>query len=65
MHLYAKNPYEAKYRFLIHKRESIGLKHFNDSKAFMEYSNDVEDIYKNINEYNPSKKHKILIVFII
>ena len=37
-YLYAKDPHEAKYQFLINKRESTGLKHFNDSKAFVEYS---------------------------
>ena len=41
LYLYAKYLYEAKYKFLINKRESIGLKHFNDSKAFIEYSNDM------------------------
>ena len=45
IYLYAKDPYEAKYRFLIDKRESAGLKHFNDSKAFIKYSNDMDDIY--------------------
>ena len=35
----------------------------NDSKAFIEYLNDKDDIYKNTEEYNPNKKHKILIVF--
>ena len=54
--LYAKDPYEAKYRLLINKRESTGLDHFNDSKAFIEYSNHVDDIYKNTEEYNPDKK---------
>ena len=49
--------------FLINKRESIGLKHFNDPKAFIEYSNDIHDVYKNINDYNPDKENKILIVF--
>ena len=44
---YAKDPYEAKYQLLINKRESTGLKHFNDSKAFIEYSNDMQDFYKN------------------
>ena len=63
IYLYAKDPYEAKYQFIINKWESTGLKHFNDSKAFIEYSNDMDDIYKNIEEYNPSKKRKILIVF--
>ena len=44
-------------------REKVGLKHFNDSKAFIEYSNDMHDVYKNINYYNPNKENKILIVF--
>ena len=45
------------------KRKRTGLKHFNDSKAFIEYSNDMDGIYKSIEEYNPNKKRKILIVF--
>ena len=63
IYLYAKNLYEAKHQYLINKREKVGLDHFNDPKAFMEYSNDMEDVYKNIEDYNPGKKHKILIVF--
>ena len=63
IYLYAKDPYEAKYQFLINKRESTGLKHFNDPKAFIEYSNDMQDVYKNIDEYNTDKERKILIVF--
>ena len=54
---------EVKYQFLINIRESTGLRHFNDSKAFIEYSNDMQDIYKNIDEYNIDKDRKILIVF--
>ena len=50
IYLYAKDPYEAKYQFLINKRESTGLKHLNDPKAFIEYSNDMENIYKKIND---------------
>ena len=46
IYLYAKDPYEEKYQFLINKRESTGLKHFNDPKAFIEYSNDMQDVYK-------------------
>ena len=56
---YAKDPYETKYQFLIYKQESTGLKHFNDLKAFLEYSNDMDDIYKNIEEYNLNKKQNI------
>ena len=63
IYLYAKDPYEAKYQFLINKRESTGLKHFNDPKAFTEYSNDMQDVYKNIDEYKLDKERKILIVF--
>ena len=52
--LYAKNPYENKSQFLINKRESVGLNHLNDPKAFIEYSNDMPDVYKNIDECNLS-----------
>ena len=62
--MHAKDPYEAKYQFVINKRESTGLKHFNDPKAFIEYSNDMQNVYKNIDEYNEDKERKILIVFI-
>ena len=61
--LYAKDLYEAKYQFSINKRESIGLKQFNGSKAFIEYSNDMDGLYKNIEENNPNNKRKILIAF--
>ena len=63
IYLYAKDPYEAKYQYLINKREGVGIDHFNDPKAFIEYSNDMHDVYKNIDEYNPDKENKILIVF--
>ena len=51
-----------KYQYLINKRE-VGINHFNDPKAFMEYSNDMQDVYKNIQDYNPIKKRKVLIIF--
>ena len=60
---YAKDPNEVKYQYLISKREKVELDHFNDPKAFMDYSNDMQDVYKNIEDYNPGKKRKILIVF--
>ena len=56
VYLYAKNPYEAKYLYLIKKREKVGLDHFEDSKVFIEYSSDTQDVYKNIEDYNPDKK---------
>ena len=48
---------------LINKSKDVGVKHCNDSKASIEYLNDMDDIYENIQEYNPNKKRKILIVF--
>ena len=63
MYLYAKDSCEVKYQFLINKRESTGLKHFNDAKAFIEYYNDMQVVYENIGEYNLGKKRKILTVF--
>ena len=63
IYLYAKDAYEAKYQYLINIREKVGLKRFNDPKAFIEYSNDMYNVYKNIDEYNIDKEHKILIVF--
>ena len=61
--LYAKDFYEAKYQFLINKRKSAGLKHFNVSKAFIEYLNNMANIFKNIKEYNPNSRCKILVLF--
>ena len=63
IYLYAKDPYEDKYQYLINKRESVGLKHFNDPKSFIEYSNAMYDVYKNIDNYNLNKENKILTVF--
>ena len=63
-YFYVKDHQEAKRQLLINKQENPDLYHFNDSKAFIEYSNDIhniymDDIYKNIEQYNPKKKHKI------
>ena len=63
IYLYAKDPYEAKCQYLINKREGVGTDHFNDPKAFIEYSNNMCNVYKNTDEYNPDNDNKILIVF--
>ena len=46
IYLYAEDPYEANFQFLIKKCEDVGKQHFHDSKIFIEYSNDMNDIYK-------------------
>ena len=63
IYLYTKDLYGAKYQFLINKRESTWLKHFNDPKAFIEYLSDTQNVYKNIDKYKTDKEQKILIVF--
>ena len=63
IYLYAKDLSESKYEYLIKNRENAGIKHVNDSNAFIEYSNTMDDVYENVDNYNPSKKRKILIIF--
>ena len=63
IYLYAKDLSEPKYEYLIKNRENAGIKHVNDSNAFIECSNTMDDIYENIDKYNPSRKRKILIIF--
>ena len=61
--MYAKDLSEPKYEYLIKKHKKAGIKHLNDPNAFMECSNIMDDIYENINDYNLSRKRKILIMF--
>ena len=63
IYLYAKDPYVAKYQYLINKREKGGLNNFKEPMAFIEYSNNMQHVYKNIEDYNQGKKCKIIIVF--
>ena len=63
IYLYAKDLSESKYEYLIRNRETAEIKHLNDSKAFIECSNTMNDVYENIDNYNPKRKRKILIVF--
>ena len=60
IYLYEKDPYEAKYQYLINIGKKVGLKRFNDPKAFIEY---LCVVYKNIDKYNIDRERKILIVF--
>ena len=63
IYLFAKNEFEARYQLFINKHENVDSKNYNDPKAFTEYSNDTDDIYENIKEYNPNRKRKIFIRF--
>ena len=46
--LHAKDAYETKYQYLVNKCEAVGLKHCNDRKAFIQYSSDMNYVYKSI-----------------
>ena len=48
---------------MIKKRVNAGIKNLNDPNAFIEYSNSMDDVYDNIDDYNPKRKRKVLIVF--
>ena len=61
--MYAKDLSKPEYEFLIKKRKNAGTKHANHRNAFIEYSNTMDDIYENIDDYNLGRKRKILIVF--
>ena len=63
IYLYAKDPYEVKYQYLIKTCEKVGIDHHNNPRAYIEYSNDMHDVYKNISDYNPDPENEILIVF--
>ena len=63
IYLYEKDLNELKSQFLIKKCEDVGIKHLNDSKAFIEYSQCMDDVYNNIGDYIPSRKRKGLAVF--
>ena len=63
IYLYAKDLAEPKYEFLINKREQSGIKNLNDPHAFIEYSDDMNDVYENINTYNKNRDKKVVIAF--
>ena len=58
IYLYARDLSEPKYEYLIKKREDAGIKHVNNPNAFIESSNTMDDVYENINDYNPIRKRK-------
>ena len=63
IYLYAKDLSEPKYEYLINKREHAGIKNLNDPHAFIEYSNDMDDVLDDINNYNKNRDKKVLTVF--
>ena len=62
IYLYAKDTDEEKYQYL-NKREQVGIKNLNDPYAFIEYSNDMNDVLEDINNCNKNRDKKVLIIF--
>ena len=63
IYLYVKDLIQSKYEFLIKRKEDEGMKYLNDSKTFIDCSNTTDNVHNDINEYNPTRKRKILIFF--
>ena len=61
--LYVKNPFQSKYQLLINGREKVRIETLKNTKAFIDYSQTVDDVHENLEGYNPTKKRRQLIVF--
>ena len=62
IYLYTKDPFESMYQLIINEREKIGTKRLKNPNAFIDYSQAIDNEYKNLEDYNPTKKRKVLIV---
>ena len=63
IYLYVKDPFESKYQLLINEIEKLGIKKLKNPKAFIDYSQKIDDVYENLEDYNPTNKIEVLIVF--
>ena len=60
---YVKDPFESKYQLLINGREKVGIENLKNPKAFIDFSPKNNDVYENLEDYNPTKKMRVLILF--
>ena len=63
IYLYVKDPSESKYQLLINRREKVGIENLKNAKAFIGYSQKVDDVFETLKDYNPTKKGGVLIMF--
>ena len=61
--MYVKDPFKSKYQLLVNRREKVGIKNLKNPKAFIDYSQKIDDVYENLEDYNPTKKRRVLEVF--
>ena len=58
IYLYVKDPFESKYQLLINGREKVGIENLKNPKAFIDYSQTIDD-YENLEDYNPTRKRRV------
>ena len=63
IYLYVKDPFKSKYQLLISEREKVGIEILKNSKAFIDYSQKIDDVFKHFKDYRQRKKRRVLIVF--
>ena len=63
IYFYFKDPFESKYQLLINGREKVEIEILKNPKAFIDYSQKIDDVYEDLEDYNPTKKRRVLIVF--
>ena len=59
IYLYIKDPFKSKYQLLINGREKVGTENLKNPKAFTDYSQTIDNVYENLEDYNPKKKKSI------
>ena len=62
-YLYIKDPFESKYQLLINEREKVGIKELKNPKAFTDYSQTIDNVCENLEDFNPTKTRRVLLVF--
>ena len=63
IYLYVKDPFKSKYQLLINEREEVEIKQLKNPKAFNDYSQKIDDVYENMEDYTPTKEKRVLIAF--
>ena len=63
IYLYVKDPFKSKYQLFIDGKEKVEIKNLENTKAFIDYLETIDDVYENVEDYNPAKKRRVLIVF--
>ena len=63
VYLYIKDPFEPNYQLLINGRKKVGIKTLKHQKVFIDYSQTIDDVHENLEDYNPTEKRRVLVVF--